>query len=96
MTCPGAALCLSLIHISVADLRESQRGPALGVLSQRCPPDVRDDFTADYRETDGSPEPCGVPDELAAAHCLRILGFCILSHAVTTTVPCIIGWMEQT
>lgn len=50
---------------------------------------MRDDLAADHRQTDRGAEPGAVPDELATAHGVGI------GHDVTTTVPCMVGWIEQ-
>jgi hypothetical protein len=60
------------------------------MLGLRRAGDMRDDLAADDCQADRRAEPCGVPDELTAAHRLRIAG-----HGFTTTVPRMNGWMEQ-
>ena len=77
--------------VAVADLGESQSGPARTARGVGGAGDVRDDFAADHRQADGSAEPCAVPDQLAPVHRVRLVG-----HCVTTTVACMYGWIEQT
>ena len=55
--------------------------------------DVRDDLAADDGQPDRRTEPRTVPDELPPAHGR---GVAFLGHGVTTTLPCMNGWIEQT
>jgi hypothetical protein len=79
-------------EVAVADLGEPQGGLGRHLLRPRLARDVRDDLAAGHGESDRRTEPGRVPDELATSHAV-LLG---ATHPVTTTVPCIIGWIEQT
>jgi peptidoglycan/xylan/chitin deacetylase (PgdA/CDA1 family) len=74
--------------VAVADLGEPQGGPGMRVLGRRGTRNVRNHLAANHGEAHRRPEPSRVSHQLAATH-VRV-------HRVTTTLPRIIGWMEQT
>jgi hypothetical protein len=76
--------------VAVADLGEPQRRAR--DLGRGSPCDMGEHLAADDGEADSGTEPDTVADELAAAH---LVGIPRGGHAVTTTVPCMNGWMLQ-
>ncbi len=78
--------------VAVADLGEAQGRSGLGVRRAGGAGDMGDHFAAGDGQPDRRAEPRGMADQLPAGHAPRIaLG----GHLVTTTVPCMNGWIEQ-
>ena len=77
--------------VAVADLREPQSGSAPGGLADAG--DVRDHLAADDGEATAAPN-----HALWRISWRRLIavGASSFGHAVTTTVPCMNGWIEQT
>ena len=73
-------------------LGEAQGRSGLGVRRAGGAGDMGDHFAADDGQPDRRAEPRGMADQLPAGHAPRIA---LSGHLVTTTVPCMNGWIEQ-
>ena len=78
--------------VAVADLGEAQGRSGLGVRRAGGAGDMGDHFAAGDGQPDRRAEPRGMADQLPAGHAPRIA---VGGHLVTTTVPCMNGWIEQ-